>query len=126
MRDFCIHWCYSTFYMLTFSYRSYMGFISYLCAYTPNRKERKGKEIQTTGKRNRRKKKDCYNNMLLNGLYFDSKRCLYLLVPFYLLHSYLLLHGLYGLFRLYTLNRTLTYDTMMMLVISFFAYDTVQ
>ena len=33
MRDFYIYWCYSTFYMLTFSYRAYTGFIGYLCAY---------------------------------------------------------------------------------------------
>lgn len=45
MRDFYIYWCYSAFYMLTFSYRAYMGFIGYLCAYTPNRegkRERRG------------------------------------------------------------------------------------
>lgn len=43
--------------MFTFSYRAYMGFIGYLCAYTPNRKERKRKEEQQQKeKRNRRKK----------------------------------------------------------------------
>lgn len=40
MRDFYIYWCYSTFYMLTFSYRAYIGFIDYLCAYTPTGKEK--------------------------------------------------------------------------------------
>lgn len=44
MRDFYIYWCYSTFYMLTFSYRAYMGFIGYLCAYTPNREGKREKE----------------------------------------------------------------------------------
>lgn len=41
MRDFYIYWYYSTFYMLTFSYTAYMGFIGYLCAYTPKRKGKK-------------------------------------------------------------------------------------
>ena len=43
--------------MLTLSYRAYIGFIDYLCAYIPKRKERKGKkEIQTTGKKNTSRK----------------------------------------------------------------------
>lgn len=54
MRDFCIYWCYSTFCMLTFSYRAYMGFIDYLCAYTPNRDGKKG--TRTEGKRGTEKK----------------------------------------------------------------------
>lgn len=45
-----IYWCYSTFYMLTFSYRVYMGFIGYLCAYIPNRKGRE-KEENTKSRR---------------------------------------------------------------------------
>lgn len=50
MRDFYIYWCYSTFYMLTFSYRAYMGFIGYLCAYTPNREgKRERRRTQTAG-----------------------------------------------------------------------------
>lgn len=56
MRDFYTYWCYSTFYMLTFYYRAYMGFIGYLCAYTPKRKEREGKEEhQQKGKREQKK-----------------------------------------------------------------------
>lgn len=54
MRDFYIYWCYSTFYMLTFSYRAYMGFIGYICTYTPKRNERK-KGTQTEGKREQKK-----------------------------------------------------------------------
>lgn len=46
MRDFYIYWCYSTFYMLTFSYRAYMGFTGYLCAYAPKRKKRKREHKQ--------------------------------------------------------------------------------
>lgn len=42
MRDFYTHWHYSTFYMLTFSYRAYIGFIGYLYAYTPTGKEKEG------------------------------------------------------------------------------------
>lgn len=65
MRDFYIYWCYSAFYMLTFSYRAYMGFIGYLYAYTPNREGKRekrgtqkkaGEEHQQKGKRSRRKK----------------------------------------------------------------------
>lgn len=64
MRDFYIYWCYSTFYILTFSYRAYMGFIGYLYAYTPNREGKRekrgtqtaGEEHQQKGKRSRRKK----------------------------------------------------------------------
>lgn len=37
MRDFYTYRCYSTFYILTLSYRAYMGFIGYLCTYTPKR-----------------------------------------------------------------------------------------
>lgn len=44
MRDFYIYWCYSTFYMLIVSYRAYMGFIGYLCAYTPNRERKEHKQ----------------------------------------------------------------------------------
>ena len=55
MRDFYIYWCYSTFYMLTFSYTAYMGFIGYLCAYTPKRKGKKG--TQTAGEEHQQKGK---------------------------------------------------------------------
>lgn len=59
MRDFCIYWCYSTFCILTFSYRAYMGFTGYLCAYTPTGKEKEGKKgTQTAGKGNSRKEKE--------------------------------------------------------------------
>lgn len=55
MRDFYIYWCYSTFYMFTFSYRAYMGFICYLCAYIHNREKRKnGKGTPAEGKRKKR------------------------------------------------------------------------
>ena len=47
MRDFYIYWCYSTFYMLTFSYSAYMGFTGYPCAYTPNREGKREREIRT-------------------------------------------------------------------------------
>lgn len=53
MRDFYIYWCYSTFYMLIISYRAYMGFIGYLCAYTPKRNERK--RTPAEGKREQKK-----------------------------------------------------------------------
>lgn len=58
MRDFYIYWCHSTFYMLTFSYRAYIGFIGYLYTYTPNREgkgERRG--TQTTGEEHQQKRK---------------------------------------------------------------------
>lgn len=55
MRDFYIYWCYSTFYMLTFSYMVYMGFIGYLYTYTHKRKGKKG--TQTTGKKNTSRRK---------------------------------------------------------------------
>ena len=62
MRDFYIYWCYSTFYILTFSYRAYMGFIGYLCAYTPNRKEKrkrkKYKQEKNTNRKEREQKKE--------------------------------------------------------------------
>lgn len=59
MRDFYIYWYYSAFYMLTFSYRAYMGFIGYLCTYTPNRegkRERRGTQ-KKQGKNTNRKER---------------------------------------------------------------------
>ena len=40
--------------MLTFSYRAYMGFIGYLCAYTPNREGKEG--TQTAGEEEHQQK----------------------------------------------------------------------
>lgn len=59
MKGFYIYWCYSTFYMLTFSYRAYMGFIDYLCTYTPKReeikREHKQQEKKNTSKRGKKR-----------------------------------------------------------------------
>lgn len=55
MKGFYIYWCYSTFYMLTFSYKAYMGFIGYLCAYIPKRKKRKREHKQQEKKREQKK-----------------------------------------------------------------------
>ena len=52
--------------MLTFSYRVYMGFVGYLCAYTPKKERReKGKNTKskrrrtpTEGKRKKEQKKE--------------------------------------------------------------------
>jgi hypothetical protein len=63
--------------MLTLSYRAYIGFIGYLYAYIPNRKERKGKGEQQQKEKNTSRKKHKINTALIN------KRMLFCYIPIF-------------------------------------------